>query len=105
MLHSFALPDCNEHEASREWAQWYADRPEYMERVLNRAEPWIYFIVDELESRGMPGELALLPIVESAYDPFAYSSGRALGTWQFISATGRHYGLEQNWWYDGRRDV
>jgi membrane-bound lytic murein transglycosylase D len=105
MLHSFALPDCASHEVSRNWAQWYADRPEYMERVLRRAEPWIYFIVEEIERRGMPGELALLPIVESAYDPFAYSSGRALGTWQFVSATGRQYGLDQNWWYDGRRDV
>lgn len=105
MMHSFALPDCAEHEKSRQWAQWYADRPEYMTRVLNRAKPWIYFIVEEIEFRGMPGELALLPIVESAYDPFAYSSGRALGTWQFISSTGRHYGLQQNWWYDGRRDV
>ncbi len=105
MLHSFALPDCSSHEVSRNWAQWYADRPEYMERVLRRAEPWIYYIVEEIERRGLPGELALLPIVESAYDPFAYSSGRALGTWQFVSATGRQYGLDQNWWYDGRRDV
>ncbi|MEM1412230.1 MAG: LysM peptidoglycan-binding domain-containing protein [Pseudomonadota bacterium] len=105
MMNSFALPDCSAHEISRNWAQWYADRPEYMARVLKRAEPWIFFIVDEIERRGMPGELALLPIVESAYDPFAYSSGRALGTWQFVSATGRQYGLDQNWWYDGRRDV
>lgn len=105
MVSGFALPDCREHEISRNWAQWYADRPEYMARVLKRAEPWIHFIVEEIERRGMPGELALLPIVESAYDPFAYSSGRALGTWQFVSATGRQYGLDQNWWYDGRRDV
>ena len=53
----------------------------------------------------IPGELALLPIVESAYDPFAYSRGRALGAWQFIASTGKNYGLNQNWWYDGRRDV
>ncbi|WP_191621172.1 lytic transglycosylase [Marinihelvus fidelis] len=105
MMHSFALPDCASHEASRDWAQWYADRPEYMARVFKRAEPWIYFIVEELEFRGLPGELALLPIVESAYDPFAYSSGRALGAWQFVAATGRDFGLNQNWWYDGRRDV
>lgn len=105
MMASFALPDCASHEVSRDWAQWYADRPEYMARVMKRAEPWIYFIVEELEFRGLPGELALLPIVESAYDPFAYSSGRALGAWQFVAATGRQYGLGQNWWYDGRRDV
>lgn len=105
MMASFALPDCAANEVSRDWAQWFADRPEYTTRVFKRAEPWIYIIVDEIERRGMPGELALLPVVESAYDPFAYSSGRALGTWQFVSATGRAHGLEQNWWYDGRRDV
>jgi len=76
-----------------------------MERIFNRAQPWIYYIAQELERRDMPGELALLPIVESAYDPFAYSRGRASGAWQFISETGRRYGLKQNWWYDGRRDV
>ncbi len=105
LVHDFALSGCAEQETSRNWAHWYADHPEYMARVLKRAQPWIYFIADELQKRGMPAELALLPIVESAYDPFAYSSGRAMGTWQFIASTGRQYGLKQNWWYDGRRDV
>jgi len=105
LVDSFSLPNCYEHESSRVWANWYADHDEYMARVMKRAQPWIFFIAEELEARGMPGELALLPIVESAYDPFAYSSGRALGTWQFISATGKQYGLKQDWWYDGRRDV
>ncbi|MFC1778137.1 LysM peptidoglycan-binding domain-containing protein [Pseudomonadota bacterium] len=105
LVDSFALPGCNDHEVSRKWANWYADHDAYMARVMKRAQPWIYFIAEELEARGMPGELALLPIVESAYDPFAYSSGRALGTWQFISSTGKFYGLKQDWWYDGRRDV
>ncbi len=105
LVHNFALPECSEQKISRNWAQWYADRPDYMARIFKRAQPWIYFIAEELEKRGMPGELALLPIVESAYDPFAYSSGRAMGTWQFVAATGRSYGLKQNWWYDGRRDV
>ncbi len=101
----FALPECSDRQINLQWADWYADRPEYMARIFKRAEPWIHFIADELERRNMPGELALLPIVESAYDPFAYSSGRALGTWQFIAETGKRYGLKQNWWYDGRRDV
>ncbi len=101
----FALPECSDQEVNLQWARWYADRPEYMARIFKRAEPWIHYIAEELERRNMPGELALLPIVESAYDPFAYSSGRALGTWQFISDTGKRYGLKQNWWYDGRRDV
>jgi membrane-bound lytic murein transglycosylase D len=105
LIHSFALPECTEQEVNIQWSDWYAARPEYMERIFKRAQPWIYYIAEEIETRGLPGELALLPIVESAYDPFAYSSGRALGTWQFIASTGKNYGLKQNWWYDGRRDV
>ncbi len=105
VVDSFALPSCSEHDASLKWAKWYGDHGEYMARVMKRAQPWIYFIAEELEKRGMPGELALLPVVESAYDPFAYSSGMALGTWQFVAATGKYYGLRQDWWYDGRRDI
>jgi membrane-bound lytic murein transglycosylase D len=105
LVHRFELEDCRAHNSSLQWADWYSARPEYMGRIFKRAQPWIHYIVEELERRDMPGELALLPIVESAYDPFAYSRGRALGTWQFISATGKRYGLKQNWWYDGRRDV
>jgi membrane-bound lytic murein transglycosylase D len=105
LTHRFELPECSDHEVNVQWAQWYADRPEYMARIFKRAQPWIHHIANELERREMPAELALLPIVESAYDPFAYSSGRALGTWQFIAATGKRYDLDQNWWYDGRRDV
>ncbi|WP_018692785.1 lytic transglycosylase [Algicola sagamiensis] len=84
---------------------WYAKNQKYLNRVAKRAEPFLYFIVEEIERRNMPMELALLPIVESAFDPFAYSHGRASGMWQFISGTGTRYGLKQNWWYDGRRDV
>ncbi len=105
LVNSFALPQCSEHKSAIKWANWYGDHGEYMARVMKRAQPWIYFIAEELEKRDMPGELALLPVVESAYDPFAYSSGRALGTWQFIATTGKYYGLRQDWWYDGRRDV
>jgi membrane-bound lytic murein transglycosylase D len=84
---------------------FYAKRPEYMERVAERAEPYLHYIVEELERRGMPTELALLPVVESAFQPLAYSPGHAAGIWQFIPSTGRHYGLKQTWWYDGRRDI
>jgi len=105
LVHIFQLPECSDQESNLQWAQWYADHPDYMERIFKRAQPWIFFITEELERRELPGEIALLPIVESAYDPFAYSSGRALGAWQFISSTGKNYGLNQNWWYDGRRDV
>ena len=85
--------------------KWYVNHPEYVERVANRAAPHLHYIVEELEKRGLPLEFALLPIVESAYDPFAYSHGRAAGLWQFIPGTARVYGLKIDWWYDGRRDV
>ncbi|NNJ97440.1 MAG: LysM peptidoglycan-binding domain-containing protein [Gammaproteobacteria bacterium] len=84
---------------------WYSKHQEYLYRTMTRAEPFIHYILDEAEKRGLPTELVLLPIVESAYQPFAYSHGRAAGIWQFIPSTGRIYGLEQNWWYDGRRDI
>ncbi|RUO60592.1 LysM peptidoglycan-binding domain-containing protein [Pseudidiomarina insulisalsae] len=84
---------------------FYLKHPAYMDRVAKRAAPFMHLIVEEIEQRGLPLELALLPIVESAFDPFAYSHGSAAGIWQFIPGTARQYGLEINWWYDGRRDV
>ncbi len=84
---------------------WYAKHPSYLTRVAKRAEPFLYYIVEELEKNNVPVELALLPIVESAFDPFAYSHGRASGMWQFVPGTGKRFGMKQNWWYDGRRDV
>jgi len=84
---------------------WYAKHPEYMNRVARRGERYLFHIVEEIEKRDLPMELALLPIVESAFDPFAYSHGRASGMWQFIPGTGKMMGLKQNWWYDGRRDI
>ncbi len=85
--------------------KWYASHPEYMKRTMKRARPYLHLIVEALAQRDMPMEIALLPIVESAFQPFAYSHGRAAGIWQFIPGTARHYGLKQNWWYDGRRDI
>jgi len=84
---------------------WYSKHPDYFIRVQKNATPYLFHIVNEVEKRGIPGELALLPIVESAYKPFAYSHGRAAGLWQFIPSTGVAFGLEQTWWHDGRRDV
>ncbi|MFV8834766.1 LysM peptidoglycan-binding domain-containing protein [Aquisalimonas sp.] len=77
----------------------------YVDRVIERAEPYLHYIVSAIEERDMPAELALLPVVESAYQPFAYSHGRAAGIWQFIPGTAQHFGLRRSWWYDGRRDV
>ncbi|MFC3120235.1 LysM peptidoglycan-binding domain-containing protein [Agaribacter flavus] len=84
---------------------WYLKHPNYMQRVSNRAAPFLYYIVKRLDEENMPLDIALLPIVESAFDPFAYSHGRAAGMWQFIPGTGKNYGMKQTWWYDGRRDV
>jgi membrane-bound lytic murein transglycosylase D len=84
---------------------WYAARPEYVQRMVARSQLYLYHIVEEVEKRGMPTEVALLPMIESAFNPKAYSTSHASGIWQFIPSTGKHFGLEQSWWYDGRRDV
>jgi len=84
---------------------WFARNQDYLDRVSDRAQPYLYHIVTEIKRRGLPMELALLPIVESAYQPFANSPSHASGLWQFIPATGKRFGLKQNWWYDGRRDI
>lgn len=84
---------------------WYVRNPRYIERTFTRARRYLHHMVAAIEDHNLPLELALLPVVESAFDPFAYSHGRASGLWQFIPGTGKMYGLHQNWWYDGRRDV
>lgn len=94
-----------DHRFVRPYIDWYSRHQAYLDRVVERARPFLYDIVEEIKARGMPMEIALLPVVESAFQPFAYSPGRAAGIWQFIPATGKRYGLKQNWWYDGRRDV
>ena len=83
----------------------YAKRPEYVERMLDRSKRYMFYIVQEVEKRGMPTEIALLPMIESAFNPKAYSRAHASGIWQFVPATGRDFGLSQNWWVDSRRDV
>lgn len=104
LRNGFAL-EYIDNERTEAEKRWFARHPEYMDRVLKRAQRYLPHIVSELERRGMPLELALLPIVESAYDPFAYSHGRAAGLWQMIPGTAKRFGIRQNWWYDGRRDV
>jgi membrane-bound lytic murein transglycosylase D len=100
----FQLPDPNRAPIDTQ-LNFYARNPDYVERVFGRAELYLYHIVSEVERRGMPLELALLPVIESAFEPYAYSSSRASGLWQFIPGTGQRFGMPQNWWYDGRRDV
>ena len=84
---------------------WFLRHPDYLDRVFKRSQRYLPHIAAELDRRGLPQEIALLPIVESAFDPFAYSHGRAAGLWQIIPGTGRRFDVRQNWWYDGRRDI
>jgi len=100
----FGLPDIAT-PLVREQEEWFANRPDYLKRTVERSSRYLYHIVEEVEKRGMPSEIALLPIIESAYNPVAYSRAHASGIWQFIPETGKRYGLQQNFWYDGRRDV
>jgi membrane-bound lytic murein transglycosylase D len=104
MRAGFALDEVSEPAIDQQLA-WFEHNPEYLERVFQRGQRYMYHIITEVERRGMPTEFALLPVVESAYEPFAYSVSRAAGLWQFIPGTGVRFGLKQTWWYDGRRDV
>jgi membrane-bound lytic murein transglycosylase D len=97
-----AMPDIKRFQSH---LNWFSKHQDYLNRVTQRAEPYLYYIIESLKKENMPLELALLPIVESGYQSFAYSHGRAAGMWQFIPSTGKLYGLKQDWWYDGRRDA
>jgi membrane-bound lytic murein transglycosylase D len=102
----FAMPDLNNALVRRKTAEYAANaNREYLQRILDRSRLYLYHIVEEIEKRGLPAELALLPMVESAFNPMAYSRAHASGIWQFVPGTGRRYELTQNWWYDGRRDI
>ncbi|HUQ26240.1 MAG TPA: transglycosylase SLT domain-containing protein [Burkholderiales bacterium] len=100
----FSMPDIDSPLVQRQ-TTYYAARPEYLQRMFDRSRLYLFHIVEEIEKRGLPTELALLPMVESAFNPMAYSRSHASGLWQFIPGTGRRYDLKQNWWYDGRRDI
>jgi len=100
----YAIPDISGPLVEK-WERWYAERPDYVARMVERSRRYLYHIVGEVTARGMPTEIALLPMVESAYNPVAMSTSRASGIWQFIPSTGKHYGLNQDFWMDSRRDV
>ena len=100
----FALEEIDNRRIAAE-RNWFLSHPDYLDRVFTRAQRYLPYITAELERRDLPLELALLPVVESAYDPFAYSHGRAAGLWQMIPGTATRFGVKQNWWYDGRRDI
>jgi membrane-bound lytic murein transglycosylase D len=101
----YGIPHDNIHPKTQKQLDWFISHPEYVDRVVERARPYLHYIVEQVEQRDIPLEMALLPVVESGFQPFAYSKSRAAGLWQFIPSTGKLYGLKQNWWYDGRRDV
>ncbi len=98
-LEALDSPLVAEHEA------WYTNRPEYIKRFVERGSLYLHYIVEQVEKRHMPTEVALLPVIESAFNPKAYSRAKAAGLWQFIPSTGKNYGLAQDWWKDNRRDV
>jgi membrane-bound lytic murein transglycosylase D len=100
----FAMPDLHDPLVQEKTA-YYVARPDYLQRIFDRSRIYLYHIVEELEKRNLPTEIALLPMVESAFNPMAYSRAHASGLWQFIPGTGRRFELQQNWWYDGRRDI
>ena len=102
--YGFAMADLD-NSLVREKTRYYAARPDYLQRIFDRSRLYLYHIVEEIEKRGLPMELALLPMVESAFNPMAYSRAHASGLWQFIPGTGKRFELEQNWWYDARRDI
>lgn len=103
--YGFTLPPYSVNPRIKRFIKWHQCRPDYLQHVTTQAEPFLHFIVEAITERGLPTELVLLPIVESAYSPFAYSRSGAAGLWQFIPKTGTGFGLKQTWWYDARRDI
>ncbi|MEI7795554.1 MAG: transglycosylase SLT domain-containing protein [Methylococcaceae bacterium] len=104
LISLYSLPKIENERIDRE-IDWYLNHPNTLSTIQKRAEPYLHLILDEIEAKNIPGELALLPVVESAFVPNANSRVDASGLWQFMPATGRMFGLQQNSWYDGRRDV
>jgi membrane-bound lytic murein transglycosylase D len=102
--HGFAMHELDSKLIAKH-EQWYAHRPDYVARMTDRAKRYLFYITEEIERRGMPSEIALLPMIESAFNPGANSIAKASGIWQFIPSTGKNFGLQQNWWFDERRDV
>ena len=100
----YAMDDLDDPLVAK-WEKFYAERPDYLARIVDRSGKYMFYIVTELERRGMPLEIALLPMIESAFNPIAHSSAKAAGIWQFIPSTGVNYGMKQDWWADSRRDI
>ncbi len=104
IIDGYDFPEISDAKVDKN-LRWLANNQRYLDRVTEQSKPYLYYVANELRENDMPMELALLPIVESAYNPFASSPSKALGIWQFMPRTGRTFGLKQNHWYDGRRDI
>jgi membrane-bound lytic murein transglycosylase D len=105
IVDGYAIPDLDDDPLVAKWERYYAARPDYVARMVDRSRRYLYHIVSSVQARGMPLDLALLPMVESAFNPNALSTSRASGIWQFVPSTGKTYGLKQNFWVDSRRDI
>jgi membrane-bound lytic murein transglycosylase D len=101
----YQLPNSNTNPRIVTERTWYTSHQAYLNRMSARSARYLHYVAGQLEARDLPGELALLPIVESAYNPFAISTSNASGLWQFIPSTAKHLGMDMNWWYDARRDI
>ncbi|MEN0038461.1 MAG: LysM peptidoglycan-binding domain-containing protein [Cellvibrio sp.] len=100
----YGLPDIHDSKVDKN-LRWLSNNQRYLDRITEQSRPYLFYVANELRENGIPMEMALLPIVESAYDPFAMSPSKAGGFWQFMPQTARNFGLKQNNWYDGRRDI
>ncbi len=104
VVSEYGFPPVEDAKVSKH-LRWFSNNQRYIDRITEQSKPYLYYVANEMRANDLPMELALLPIVESAYDPFVVSPSRAAGVWQFIPLTGRNFGLTQNQWYDGRRDI
>ncbi len=101
----FSLDKQVTHPLVQQQIQWYQTHPKYLVSLFKRSRPYLYYVANEAKKRDLPAEVVLLPMIESGYNPFAYSSAGAAGMWQIMSGTARTLGIKQSWWYDGRRDI
>lgn len=105
LRHEFVLPHYEYMPQVREQINWFLMHQDFLQRSASRAAPYLYYILQQVRKRHLPPEIVLLPLLESSYNPFAYSTVGAAGIWQMMPGTATGFGVKQNWWYDGRRDV